>query len=762
LLISPWGLGAAPLDAEELGRGPATTPAIAAASSAETPTHPTEAQSRPGDKSVVVKSGKASEAASTQGEISAAEPASDGAEQPLAPISKTSEREPDLADPALGDPTVEPPTLADDYVAFASDGAGPPMPTAEAPTASDPAAGDLSYDANVHEGDASAAPVLVEMQAATFNGVTPGATTRAGVLRAWGQPVAKAGSGSSLIYELKNFPSVTVGLHGDVVESVHIELAAPADAAILVEKLGLSSLQPAVLTDDGGDVSTTFPERGVTLGHRPAAAAAVATDALDKQASGRVYEIVMRPIEAPPFLLRAETSAPRDYASRIADLETALRLDPKNAHARWLLSLTRLATGAAVQAEALVSEAVDLEPRNHAYRLQWARCLKYLARYDQAVEQTRLVLESTDVTPILRAQALEQMALLAELGSLEVQKQAIALHNKAIDQADPLTTDDDRGVRQAATQVLVNAHLAVAERIAAGDSLNKDELVAQWISRASALGEQMIADGEADVSLRLQVAVSALASGGRLSPPIDPQLWVSEAEQAAKALKTDANDDLADAEIQWQLGLAYCYATEISHKRAEADDALRYGVLADAALTSAARSRQELPDTLFVLGRLYFQVGAVYAVHRSDHATACQWYDRAIEPLSSPAPVTALASPGLHSDALVSMAVSYWQNGDRDRAYELTGAGVELAEQGIAEGLLPANALEVPRNNFLAMSRALGKVPLATPPADERDGVQTAQDVETPVKRATRSGSGRSQTRTATRRNSASNDVRRR
>jgi tetratricopeptide (TPR) repeat protein len=426
------------------------------------------------------------------------------------------------------------------------------------------------------------------------------------------------------------------------------------------------------------------------------------------------------------------------------------------------LSLTKLATGAAVQAEELVREAVDLEPRNHDYRLQWARCLKYLARYDQAVEQTRLVLEATDISPIVRVQALEQMALLAELGSVEVQKQAVALHNKTIDQADPLTTSADRGVRQAATQVLMNAHLAVAERIAAGDSPDKDEFVAQWISRASALAEQMIADGEADVSLRLQIAVSALASGGRLNPPIDPQPWVTEAEHAAKSLKSDAGDKLADAEVQWQLGLAYCYATEMSHKRAEADDALRYGALADAALTAAAPSREELPDTNFVLGRLYFQVGAVHAVHREDHATACQWYDRAIEPLSSPVPVTALAAPGLHSDALISMAVSYWENGDRDRAYELTGAGVELVEQGIAEGLLPADALEVPRNNFLAMSRALGKTPLASPAPAEGNGVQTAQDVEPPVKRATRAATGRSQPRTASRRNSSTNNVRRR
>ena len=113
-------------------------------------------------------------------------------------------------------------------------------------------------------------------------------------------------------------------------------------------------------------------------------------------------------------------------------------------------------------------------------------------RDDQAVEQTRMVLESATAARIHRAEALEQMGLLASLGSKEVQQRSTSLHKKAIELADQLAASDEPAVRIAATQLLIGAHLAMAESIAAGDWKDKDEFVAQWISRASALSEQLI------------------------------------------------------------------------------------------------------------------------------------------------------------------------------------------------------------------------------------------------------------------------------
>lgn len=743
LLVAPWGMGLAELCAAD------AAPASAAA------TAPVEGcAAEPPEKSIVVETVKADE---DPGFVMA----SDLSEaEELEPIANVSENEPDLAEPDEHTSLV--PTLDEEYAADAKTTADA-KPSAESVAADETANDDAIAD---DEFGVAPEPAVAPIQVASFNGATPGVTTRAELLRTWGQPMSNAASGSKLVYAVDGFSAVTVTLVADRVESLRVELPQPVRPDTLTNKLGLAGVRPAVLSDAAGvALSTAFPERGVTFIHRAVDSSAVATDGdapTTADADQQVQVIVIRQIEAATFLLRADTTSPWDFTLRIADLEAALRYDAQSAHIRWLLSEAKLATGSAVAAEALAREAVDLEPRNDEYRLQWGRCLKCLARYDQAVEETRLVIEGTTATPIIRARALEQMASLAALGSTEVQKRAVPLHNKAIALADQLSKSDDAAVRVAATQVLVNAHLAVAERVAVGAFDKKKEIVAQWISRASALSEELIGTGEADVSLRLQVALTALIAGAKLDPPIDPQLWIDEAEQAITALHQQVNDEMARNELDWQLGLAYLYATEISHRRADADAALKFGALAESALEPAAQWRKDFPDTEFVIGRLYFQIGAVYAVHRTDHVTACQWYDRAIEPLSQPVPVTELAAPGHHGDALVSMAVSYWETGDRERAYELTGAGIELVEQGIAEGLLAADAIDVPRSNFLAMSRALGKTALEKP----SETVQVAETEPAPAKKATPKQTVRNQpqqqVRTATRRNATTSGVRRR
>jgi tetratricopeptide (TPR) repeat protein len=685
------------------------------------------------ERSIIVEAAKATDAAAD------AEPEDDVVvatdQAAIEPIALSSDREPELAESSAA--TGAEPTLADEYIDVVS-----PRERDSAAKNSQEATTDQAAST---ESTAEKSKPSVRIQASSFNGVTPGVTTRAELLRLWGEPLADAATGKSLVYEPAGFTAVTASLENDRVTALRVELAAPGTTEQLVEKLKLANVRPAIVANDEGQtITTAFPECGVTFVHGDAHGPAVVSDGESDDAvtAEQVEVIVLRSIEAEPFIRRAATNDARAYADRIADLETALRFDAKSAEARCLLAQAKLATGAAVEAETAAREAVDLDPRNDEYRLEWARCLKHLARYDQAVAQTRSVLESATAAPVLKAQALEQMGLLAALGSLTVQEQAVPLHNKAITLADTLAEDADPAVRAAAHQVLVSAHLAVAERIAAGDFKNKQEFVGQWISRASAISEQMIESGEADVSLRLQVALSALSAGEKLASPLDPKPWIKEAEETVAELTPHLEDELARAELQWQLGLAYLYATELSHRRGEGDAAIKFGDQSASSLTKGKACRREMPDAEFVMGRLYFQIGAAYAVHRTDHVTACQWYDKAIEPLSQPMPFTALATPHLHGDALVSMAVSYWEIGDRERAYELTGAGVEMLEQGIAEGLVKSDAVGVAQANFLAMSKALGKVELDAPPVEmpPTEDVKVAQAKPKVTKRTTTTG----------------------
>jgi tetratricopeptide (TPR) repeat protein len=661
------------------------------------------------EKSIVIQTGNAS---TPPPDI---EVATDNVGDALEPIANASEYAPDLAEKAptpAETPATPTPAAPEERASQDPGGASDLAPvTGDLPQA--PTAEEVYIEELAEDEPEDAEPASLEP--ATFSGVTPGVTTRGEVLSQWGDPLESQVGGKTLTYEQENFPSIVVTFNGDQVESIRVQLYEPAKPQSLIARLGLSAYRPAVIADElGAPVRTLFPERGVTLSHRPRVGAAMATDGnspVKLSDDDGVYEIVVRPIEAGPFLLRAERCADSEYEHKTADLKYTISFDGKNARAHWMLSQVKLNAFHAAEAERLAAQAVQLDSENDEFHLQWAKCLTQLARYDEALEQTRWVLERKTCLPAVRADALEQMGVLASLGSKEVQQRAVPLHNKAIEIADGLAKSDAPAERAAANRVLLAAHLAIAERIAVGDWQKKDETVEQWISRGSALAEQMISSHETDISVRLQVALSALAAGGRLSPPINPQPWIAEAEGVAAELEPKLSDVMARDVINWQLGLAYYYAAEIQHRRGEPDLAIKYGEQADATLTPLADKRAELPDTQYVLGRLYFQVGAVYAVHKQDHDQACQWYDRAVDLLVKDVPLTPLANPGHHGDALVSMGVSYWEVGQRERAYELTQAGVQCAQHGVDEGLLSAETLNVPQGNLNAMARALGKLP---------------------------------------------------
>jgi tetratricopeptide (TPR) repeat protein len=493
---------------------PASAGLCQAADAAEEPSTAAgeECNPRPAEKSIIVGEGHA---VPDLADVVVATDHSSADE--LEPIANVSEYEPELAEGG-GEPATPTPADASEDAVVEAPGDAPATPgTPEAPTADDVCIENEAPPATKAPSAPKAPPAKIE--AASFNGVTPGLTTRDEVIEKWGQPEQATRYDRHYSYQLENFPSISVSFSEDLVDAIRIELGQPSKAADLAAKLGMSGLRPLAIPGAAGAAnSTMFPERGVSFNHR--------SDEL-------VREIVIQPIESDAFLQRAELAAPRDYGHRIADLETALELDSQSVQARVMLSELKLAIGEVTAAERLAAEAVQLAPRADECRLQWARCLKYQARYDEAVEQTKLVLEGTTAPQIVRAQALEQMGLLAALGSKQVQERAMPLHNKAIELADQLAASDDPATSAAANQLLVSAHLAIAHRVALGDWQNKSKAVEQWLGRASGIAEQMIEAGEADVSLRLQVALAGLAAGGRLDPPVDPTPWIAEAEEAA-------------------------------------------------------------------------------------------------------------------------------------------------------------------------------------------------------------------------------------
>jgi hypothetical protein len=332
-----------------------------------------------------------------------------------------------------------------------------------------------------------------------------------------------------------------------------------------------------------------------------------------------------------------------------------------------------------------------------------------LGEYDDAVLAVRAVLDREDLAKIDHAQALHQMARLAALGDHEIASKVIPFETRAIEIADQLAASKDARERRAAKQLLVEAHVAIAEEVARQPYNEKVETLSQWLGRASGIAEDYIAKDHGSVELRLFIAQHALNALSAFKPTLDPAPWVSEAEESAKTLLAECDDDMWQQRIKWELGIAHLNALRVEHVRRQTEAALKYGQQAIDNLAIGASSRQAVHSSEQLVGQLYFQMGALYAVHKLDHPKAVQWYDKSSPLLSAKRPASELYAPRREGEMLVSMGVSYWQVGNQTKALEVTQTGVRLVETAVEGGVLAKSTLAVPYGNLSTMYKQMGE-----------------------------------------------------
>jgi tetratricopeptide (TPR) repeat protein len=556
--------------------------------------------------------------------------------------------------------------------------------------------------------DASTAPAI-DAQPAKFNGIQPGKSTEKDVRSAWHEPKHTSSTDDStlLTYDIEPFRSVEVQISKQAVAAIKIELQSSLPPKRLAKQLSLDKLDAVAITDDEGVLlGQAYPERGVLFMFAPPSDVVAATTNAPPES---VTHVVIQPLDADAFALRAESRLQGPYEQNINDLKTALMLNPNFAHAHWLLAEIYLATGQADLAKSEAEDACEIDPDNAAYQLRKAQAQIMIGQYDDATLAIRAVLDSAATPPIVKAQALHEMGQLAALGDAEIAAKSVAFENRSIALADSLATSKNVKERRAAKEVLVKGHLAVARQIAKQDYSNKLPSVSQWIGRASGLAEDMIAHDGGSIELRLLVAKESLESLASFKSNKDPAPWISEAEEAATALTEQCSDDLWRRRVQWELGQAYFQAVRIEHLRMQPASALRYGQLAIENLADGAAKRQAVFDSEQLVGELYFHIGVVHAVEKQDHKTAAQWYDKAMPLLTAPRPASTLLAPQHDGEELVSMGVTYWQIGEKDHAIDLTLNGVELVEKAVEGGVLPKTALAVPYGNLATMYEQLGE-----------------------------------------------------
>ncbi len=109
-----------------------------------------------------------------------------------------------------------------------------------------------------------------------------------------------------------------------------------------------------------------------------------------------------------------------------------------------------------------------------------------------------------------------------------------------------------------------------------------------------------------------------------------------------------------------------------------------------------------------LLGRLYYRIGAIFAIDQGGPQTATYWYAKAVPLINDPLPDSNPAIGARHGETFVSIGLSYWESRPPRRAIQLTESGVEWMQRALKEKAINEQSLAVPYSNLAAMHKARG------------------------------------------------------
>ena len=284
---------------------------------------------------------------------------------------------------------------------------------------------------------------------------------------------------------------------------------------------------------------------------------------------------------------------------------------------------------------------------------------------------------------------------------------------KAIDRAAKHMADRQVAVRRMAKDILVDAHLAVAQDIALGDFQRQREVVPKWLVKATELAEEFIAHDHGDDTLRMEIYRTTLAVYSVLDGDFDTSVVTEEALQEGRRLIAQSNDPLYQHRVERELSEGLYCAARVEHRRGQTEQALIHVNNAVALLEGQPADREPTLFDQIMTGQLYFLVGSLHAMHDEDHVEAVRWYDKA-QPMFDQDGLENLVNSESFGDLFVSMGVSYWETGAKDTAVQLTQLGAELMQNAVQSGSLDLVAMSVPYGNLAAMYAELGDQKQAT------------------------------------------------
>ena len=543
-------------------------------------------------------------------------------------------------------------------------------------------------------------PVHTDVRASSFQKVTPGKTSRSELIEAQGEPIREEGQGADAIltYQLGPFPRVEMILSNDIVDSIVVHLASPAAPAAIARELGLTSFIPATIFGDGGEVlGQVYPERAVAFSFEEGSDPA------------RVSQLVLEPIAAEFFLLRAKNDAHLEYSRSIADLNYYLQSDPQNDGGAHSLK-ARIYTAVGHFRSALKSSEAALQqnPDKIEYRLQRAKVKFLLGQHRAAALEAKAALQQSS-SDFDRANAEALLGDLLANGPEREYQEAMDHHLAAIKLAAPLAASEQVLERRAAKRLLVEIHLAIANDITHGNWSGKEESAPKWLRIAKDLADQLVNEDGGDEAVQLLLLQKALASYVGMRGRVDPTDVVRASLKLGNRLVSESDDSLRKRALQWLMVDAIREAVRVEQMRGEGESITDLVAQMDALMRQLENSEESTARSDLARGQVYFLAGSTFAVQLGDHTTAVRWFERAMPFLMKVRPAAASSDLIRHGQRFVSMGVSYWEQNARNEAIRLTESGLQVMQSAIEGGGLDPTPLAVAFSNLSAMYADTGR-----------------------------------------------------
>ena len=544
---------------------------------------------------------------------------------------------------------------------------------------------------------------------AAFKGITPGVSTSDDLAKLWGEGVAaptKDGP-AHWLYKIEPYRRVEVTMADRNVAVIAVRLDKPFEPDALLKQLHLTDSTPVEVLDEAGQpLGEAIPERGILFSFAPE--------------TKLVTQMLLEPIDAEPFILRAAAQADAQPRRALRDLDFALSLDPKLPKAHAIRGQILSGAGRFDDALKSIEQAIQLDPKSLSNSVIKADILAHLDRHGEAITIVKGLLGEPNLPPLVKAQALNQLGDLLAEGPDHDYKQAIELHLSAIKTAQALVADRRPDIRRDAKRVAVEAHLGAACDIGLGVWQQKEQIAARWINRADDLAKELIQNERADPRLRLHVARRALDARVGIQGRWDPSDWTAKALEEGQKLILSTSEPLRAERLQWEIGLALFDIGELDQVHGLSDHSLADSQITRRYLEEGTKHRQPSAEDTYLMGRLYAHIGVIEATRGKNHAAAIAWFEKAAPLLDRPLPPPAVVNLGRHGEIFVSMGISYWEAGRRDDAVRLTQKGADLMAEAVTQRLLDERAMAVPYGNLAAMHRDLGHT------AEAREFAQTA------------------------------------